>query len=54
MDPTGSWLLAENQDSDNVVVFRVDPKTGALKPVGQKLDVPSPVCAVFLEASSRR
>jgi 6-phosphogluconolactonase len=48
IDPTGSWLLAENQASDIVVVFRVDKSTGALKPTGQKLEVPSPVCAVFL------
>ena len=50
LDPSGGWLLAENQNSDSVVVFRVDKKTGALDPTGQKLDVPSPVCAVFVPA----
>ena len=53
LDPTGRWLLAENQDSDSVVVFRVEPKTSALVPTGQRLDVPPPVCAVFLETPSR-
>jgi 6-phosphogluconolactonase len=46
--PTGQWLLAENQDSDSVVVFAVDEKTGRLKPTGQTLEVPAPVCAVFV------
>ncbi len=48
VDPTGAWLLAENQGSDTVVVFRIDPKTGRLTPTGQSLDVPAPVCAVFV------
>src|SRR5262249_46242948 len=26
--PGGKWLLAESQDSDNIVVFAVDSKTG--------------------------
>jgi len=29
VDPSGKYLLAANQDSNNVVVFRIDPKTGA-------------------------
>jgi len=48
IDPTGRWLLAENQESDSVVVFSIDEKTGRLKPTGQTLDVPAPVCAVFV------
>lgn len=48
IDPTGTWLLAENQDSGTVVVFRIDPTSGRLTPTGQALEVPSPVCAVFV------
>jgi len=48
LDPTGAWLLAENQASDSVVVFRVDPKTGRLIATGQTVEIPSPVCAVFV------
>jgi 6-phosphogluconolactonase len=48
IDPTGRWLLAENQDSDGVVVFRVEAKTGRLSPTGQVVEVGAPVCAVFL------
>ncbi len=48
LDPSGTWLLAENQGSDSVVVFRIDAKSGRLTPTGQSLDVPAPVCAVFV------
>ncbi len=50
LDPTGRWLFAENQGSDTVVVFRVDAATGKLEPTGQSVDVPVPVCAVFVAA----
>ncbi|MEI9959819.1 MAG: beta-propeller fold lactonase family protein [Limisphaerales bacterium] len=48
IDPTGRWLLAENQNSDSVVVFAIDADTGKLKPTGQTLSIGSPVCAVFV------
>ena len=50
IDPTGRWLLAENQNSDSIVVFAIDPASGKLQPAGQSLNVPSPVCAVFVKA----
>jgi 6-phosphogluconolactonase len=50
IDPTGAWLLAENQGSDTVVVFGIDAKTGRLSPTGQRIEVPSPVCAVFVKS----
>jgi 6-phosphogluconolactonase len=50
IDPTGAWLLAENQGSDTVVVFGIDAKTGRLNPTGQSIEVPSPVCAVFVKS----
>jgi 6-phosphogluconolactonase len=48
IDPKGKFLLAENQDSASVIVFRIDPKTGKLTATGDKIEVGSPVCAVFL------
>ena len=48
IDPTGSYLFAANQDSDNVMQFRINPNTGLLTPTGQVLQVPSPVCVIFL------
>lgn len=50
LDPSGTWLLVENQDSHTVTVFRVDSATGRLTATGQRLAVPSPVCAVFVPA----
>ena len=44
IDPSGSFLLAENQDSDSIVVFRIDPETGGLKQVGEPIRIPMPVC----------
>lgn len=46
--PSGKFLLAENQGTDNVVVFSIDAKTGKLTATGEKLEVGSPVCAVFV------
>lgn len=50
IDPTGSWLLAANQDSGNIVVFRLDPKTGHLTRTGESREISSPVCLKFLTA----
>ena len=44
IDPSGTYLLAENQDSDSIVVFRIDQETGGLKQVGQPIHIPMPVC----------
>ncbi|MCS5628591.1 MAG: beta-propeller fold lactonase family protein, partial [Planctomycetes bacterium] len=46
VDPTGRFLLAANQNSDTVVVFRIGP--GGLTPTGNVLKVPHPVCVKFL------
>ena len=48
IDPTGTFLLAANQESNNIVVFRIDPATGSLTPTGQSVEVPAPVCITFL------
>jgi 6-phosphogluconolactonase len=47
IDPTGAFLLAANEDSGNIVVFRIDATTGALTPTGQVEQVPAPVCITF-------
>ncbi len=46
-DPSGTFLLAANQDSDNLVVFRLDGQTGKMTEVMQ-VSVPMPVCIKFL------
>jgi 6-phosphogluconolactonase len=48
IDPTGQFLLAANQDSDNIVIFRRDAASGALQPTGQEIKVSMPVCLKML------
>ena len=44
IDPTGRYLLVANQRSDSIVVFEIEKRTGRLKPLGEGINVPSPVC----------
>ncbi len=50
IDPTGAYLLAGNQRSDSVVVFRIDQETGRLTPTGSKIEVGAPVSVKFVAA----
>jgi 6-phosphogluconolactonase len=47
VDPSGGWMLVANQDSNNVAVFRVDPRTGLPEASEHSVDVPAPVCVLF-------
>ncbi|MES2574948.1 MAG: lactonase family protein [Bacteroidota bacterium] len=47
IDPTGNFLLVGNQNSNNIVVFKRDKKTGSLTATGKKVQLCSPVCLVF-------
>lgn len=44
IDPSGNFLLAANQNSDNVVVFKRNKTTGLLKRTGHEIKLPKPVC----------
>lgn len=48
LDPSGRYLLAANQRTGTVVVFRRDTKTGLLQPTGVQVSIPQPVCLLFL------
>jgi 6-phosphogluconolactonase len=48
IDPTGKFLLAANQESNNIVTFRIDSTTGALTPTGDTVETPAPVCITFV------
>jgi 6-phosphogluconolactonase len=48
LDPTGAYLLAANQLSDNIVVFRIDGATGRLSKTGNEIKVDTPVCIQFV------
>ena len=47
IDPSGAWVLAANQDSDDIGVFSRDADTGQLSPVGDMVWAPMAVCLRF-------
>jgi len=47
-DPSGNFLLVANQNSDNVVVFKIDKDTGLLTDTGNRIDVGKPVCLKWI------
>lgn len=48
MDPSGNFLLCENQGSDEIVVFRINNETGLLTDTGKRIAVGKPVCIKWL------
>jgi len=49
IDPTGHFLLAANQESDNVMIFSINPQSGLLKFTGKQIKIPNPVCLKMLK-----
>jgi 6-phosphogluconolactonase len=49
IDPSGNFLLAANQNTNDIVIFKRDPKTGLLTDTGKKILVDKPVCLKFTE-----
>ncbi len=47
-DPSGNFLLVANQNSDEIVIFKIDKKTGLLTDTGKKINVPKPVCLQWI------
>jgi 6-phosphogluconolactonase len=47
LDPAGRFLHAANEQSDTVVMFRIDDGTGRLAPTGQAIAIGSPVAVVL-------
>jgi len=43
----GKWLLVANQDSDNIVVFKINPNNGELIPTNSSIKLSMPVCLVL-------
>lgn len=52
IDPTGNFLLAANQDTNDIVIFRRDKKTGLLKDTGKRIQVDKPVCLKFAKINA--
>jgi len=51
VDPSGKYLLAANQISNNVVVYAIDGATGQLSKTGKEIMVDVPVCLKFVPVS---
>ncbi|MEM7473626.1 MAG: lactonase family protein [Planctomycetota bacterium] len=47
IDPTGTFLLTENQISDSICCFKIDTATGKLSQTSHQLEVGTPVCIKF-------
>ncbi len=48
-DPSGKFLLAANQNSDEIVVFQRDKSSGLLEDSGHRISVGKPVCVQWVE-----
>lgn len=48
VDPTGNFLLVANQNSDAIVIFKVDKETGLLTDTGKRIPVGNPVCLQWI------
>jgi 6-phosphogluconolactonase len=47
-DPTGNYLLVANQNSDDIVIFKINHTTGLLTDTGKRINVPNPVCVKWI------
>jgi 6-phosphogluconolactonase len=48
-DPSGNFLLVANQESNNIVIFKIDHRTGLLTDTGKRIEVPNPVCIRWID-----
>lgn len=48
-DPSGNYLLVANQNSDDIVIFKVNHQTGLLTNTEKRIDVGNPVCIKWVE-----
>ncbi|MBL0334708.1 MAG: beta-propeller fold lactonase family protein [Chitinophagaceae bacterium] len=49
IDPSGNFLLVANQDSDEIVIFKRDLKSGLLSDTGKRIAVGKPVCIKWIQ-----
>lgn len=50
IDPTGRFLLIAHQNSDSVIVYRIDETTGKLTQAVTRIEIGNPVCLKFAPA----
>jgi 6-phosphogluconolactonase len=47
VDPTGQYVFSSNQDTEQIFVLKIDPKTGRLTPTGVQVALASPGSIAF-------
>lgn len=47
-DPTGNYLLVGNQNSNEIIIFKIDQATGLLADTGNRIKVGKPVCIKWI------
>lgn len=47
--PRGDLLVCANMPGNNVAVFRIDPQSGALTPIGEPVETTSPSCLMLVK-----
>jgi 6-phosphogluconolactonase len=48
IDPTGNFLLVANQNSDAIVIFKIDKETGLLTDTRNRIETGNPVCLKWI------
>ncbi len=51
IDPSGNFLLVANQESNEIIIFKRDKKSGLLSPTGGKIQINKPVCLKFVDVN---
>ncbi|MPR35859.1 lactonase family protein [Salmonirosea aquatica] len=48
-DPSGRYMVVGNQTTNDLVVYKVDPKTGGMTFLSKSISLKDPICFVFLK-----
>ncbi|HEV7621032.1 MAG TPA: beta-propeller fold lactonase family protein, partial [Flavisolibacter sp.] len=47
-DPSGNFLIVANQNTDNILIFKVDRNTGLLTETSNTISLGKPVCIKWI------
>jgi 6-phosphogluconolactonase len=50
IDPTGNFLVAANQDSDSIFIYKINKSNGMISRVSNSIEIGNPVCLKFVPA----
>lgn len=49
LDPSGEWMLVAGERSHEILLYRIDPKTGLLSETQAAIELPAPANILFVE-----